>query len=284
MDGYLELRCRWPRDRDEELATTVGDFPVLGVRADAAPDGYEDIRVYFEADLDDKAAGLGSMLEAMGALDIDIADLPSEDWMAAYRRQARPFAVGRSWWIDPRPESLTPAPPGRCRLAVEPSTAFGSGSHESTQLILSSLESETIRGCRVLDVGTGSAILAAAAAALGAGLVVGFDIDPHAVWVARQTVIRNDSGRRPIVFAGPIGAVGDAGFDVVLCNMISSRFIPLLGEIGRVLSPGGRVLFSGLVANEYSEVSAALGAQGFEPYGEARLGEWVSVSVVSRGR
>jgi ribosomal protein L11 methyltransferase len=251
---------------------------------DPTDGGHDIVRIYLEISHAHDADVLKEILESLGARDVVVTRVAATDWMAGYRQKVRPFAVGRSWWIDPHPEAPTTAPRGRHRLAVEPSSAFGSGSHESTQLILTWLEEESIRGAKVLDVGTGSAILALAALCVGARLAVGFDIDPSAVWVAMDTVTAAGRGPHPCLFVGPIGAVGNHHFDVALCNMIAREFIPLLADIRRVLVPGGRAVFSGILGADSGPVRSSIERSGFTVTGERIMGEWSCTRTVRNGR
>src|SRR5262249_18536591 len=113
------------------------------------------------------------------------ADVVEEDPLAVFRAASRPFPVGKRFWLDPGEPPHAAAPPGRIALLLPASTAFGTGGHESTRLALESLEEQPIAGAEVLDVGTGSGVLALAAAALGSRRAVGLDTDAEAVFVAR---------------------------------------------------------------------------------------------------
>jgi len=238
--------------------------------------------VYLESGCASEAEALGTVLRYRGARDVKVSVRVDQDWMAGYRKAVQPFAVGGSWWIDPRPETPTPAPNSRFRLAVEPRTAFGSGSHESTQLVLLALEEERVAGRRVLDVGTGSGILALAACAMGADQVVGFDIDTEAVWIAEQTTREAIPECRPLMFVGPIAAVGKARFDVVMCNMISVHFLSLLADIRRLMAARGRALFSGMLHNEQERMRSSLVGAGFEVERVSAMGEWLCMAAVPR--
>lgn len=278
---YLELTCTWPQGRDEELNEILAGAEVLGAcLGDESAAGMA-VTIYLHGSLAADASRLAGRLEASGGRNATVSSVTAHDWLARYRETVRPFAVGEKWWIDPHPENPTKAPTGRLRLEVEQRSAFGSGSHESTQLALLGLEDAEVHGRSVLDVGTGSGILALAAQAAGAGTVVAFDLDPEAVWVARSTIQHLAQKPRVFLFAGPLTAVGRCEFDIVLCNMISSQFEPLLPEIRRVLNQTGRVILSGLLTTELEHVTGAVMRAGLTVESNRIAGEWSSVTAVA---
>lgn len=281
MTAYLELTCTWPQGRDEELNEILAGADVLGARLDDESAGGVAVTIYLHASLAADASRLAGRLEASGGRDASVSSVTAHDWLARYRETVRPFAVGETWWIDPHPENPTDAPSGRIRLDVEQRSAFGSGSHESTQLVLFDLEEADVHGRSVLDVGTGSGILALAAQAAGAGTVVAFDLDPEAVWIARSTIRRPGHNPPILLFAGPLAAVEARGFDIVLCNMISSQFEPLLPEIRRVVDPAGLVILSGLLTTEVDDVIAVVARAGLVVKSHRIAGEWSSVTAVA---
>ena len=284
MTDYLELRCLWPAQKEEALALALDAAPILGAQTGHVGAGLVELKVFMAEDLAAEAALLGEALKSSGARNLEIKGFQRQDWLADYRASVRPFPVGDRWWIDPHPGAPTPAPRGRFRLAVEPRSAFGSGSHESTRLVLSLLEKIPVRGLRVLDVGTGSGILAMAAASLGARQVVGFDVDPGATFVARQTLAHQDVIPDVAVFAGELDAIYRASFDLILCNMISSRFLPLLDEIRGALQSVGRIVLSGYLCSENEGVREAVQCAGFMVEGEQTLEEWAGLTAVGRGQ
>jgi len=280
MAGCVELSCELPIEAEELLPEILGPLSVLGAQVgDPAGAGLR-LAVFIDGARSPEAARVRGALEAAGARQIAVRVVEDRDWLAGYREAARPFATGRGWWIDPRPDAPTPAPDGRLRLAIEPRTAFGSGTHESTRLVMSALEDLPVRGRSVLDVGTGSGVLALAADRLGARPVVALDIDRDAIWVARRTAYEQDWPARPLLLAGPIAAIGGHRFDVVLCNMISEHVRPLLPDIRRVLEPAGVAVLSGMLETELEGVGPLLGSAGFEVRDQRRSGEWLSLTVM----
>jgi ribosomal protein L11 methyltransferase len=278
MDRYLAVSCDLPGITDERLACLLEAFPVLGSSIDSGANG-QVATIYLAPEYDDELDRLGRSLAELGAVRMSVATVESHDWIAAYRQQAQPFAVGHRWWIDPHPEGSGDPPDGCIRLVVEPSAAFGSGSHESTQLVLLALQDLPVTGRSVLDVGTGSGILAVAAEALGANVVVGLDVDAGAVWTARRVSRQQGRDGRPLLIVATVSALGESRFDVVACNMMSSEFMPLLPDLARVLVPDGRLILSGALFSERAVVVGEVERAGLRVLREERLGEWVGWTV-----
>jgi ribosomal protein L11 methyltransferase len=284
VNTYLSLHCVLPESVEEELPQILGERPVLGIEIGDARCGEISAAVFFAAGNRDAADEVRALLEEFGAREIRIDDLEAEDWLAAYRERARPFPVGDRWWIDPDPGTFSPAPAGRRRLVIEPRTAFGSGSHESTQLILLELERLEVDGATILDLGTGSGILAIAAARLGGRRIVAVDIDEDAIWVARETA--NLQEQRPGIHyvLGPPDCLGAVDFDIVLCNMIFTNMLPVLPQLQGLVAPDGVAVLSGLLATDASDITESLRSHRLEVTGERVLGEWTSLVVVVSGR
>ena len=283
-DTYISIRCVIPADLEEELPELLAPQGVLGTEIGDRLDRGVIVTVYLPGTDLDGADRLCRLLVDQGASDVSRELLEAADWLAGFRDSVRPFEVGQRWWIDPHPDRPTAAPSGRLRLVIEPRMAFGTGSHESTQAILMALEDIAVNGRRVLDVGTGSGILALAAECSGADSVVALDIDETAIWVARETAAIQEWSPRVIYVLGPVDCFGGAEFDIVMCNMITSIFLPLAGEIRSRLAPAGISVFSGLLASEVESVSGALAEAGFAIRSQSILGEWASLVAVAARR
>jgi len=279
---YLTVTCRLPGSAEEQLASALERWPVLGCQVENA--GPEvDITVFIEARQVGAVPGVCEGLRALGARELGTGHFAEQDWLAEYRRCAQPRAIGSLFWIDPQPNGPTPPAEERVHLVVEPRQAFGSGSHESTQLVLLLLEDLPVAGQRVLDVGTGSGILALAARALGASWVVAFDIDLEAVCIAHQTVGAQPQRLPVSLFAGSTSAVrGQARFDLVLTNMIPLEVGPLLADLKQLLAPGGFLVLSGLMADQRDAVEAELAACGLAVRKTRELQEWVALACTAR--
>ena len=168
----------------------------------------------------------------------------------------RSFPIGNDFFVIPSWEP-TPCPDDRLPIRIDPGQAFGTGTHETTQLTIEALERWVEPTQVVLDIGTGSGILAIASRLLGAREVFGCDIDPVAVQVAEANILRN-AENEIWTFCGSVDAIRTASVHLVLCNLTADLIMELLAEIDRVLRPQGIAIFVVLCAfaplREYSSV------------------------------
>ena len=184
------------------------------------------------------------------------------DWVQSSRDLLQPLAVGRRFFLVPEWRD-DPAPEGRLRITVNPGMAFGTGFHESTQLCLEAMEEFVRPGSTVLDVGTGSGILARAASLLGAVKAIACDTDPVAVEIARTG------------FIGSADAIASGVADVVVANIHPEAILALRQDLLRARKPEGVLLASGIEEHELDGVLAAL-----PPVREVRRkGNWALVIV-----
>jgi ribosomal protein L11 methyltransferase len=198
-----------------------------------------------------------------------------EDWAHAWKSFFRPFRVGRHFVVRPTWEPWDAAADDRI-LAIDPGMAFGTGTHPTTQLCLELIEERVAAGASVLDVGTGSGILAIAAAALGAAPVVGVDLDPIAVAAARANLPANPSSSDVrLVIAGAAAIRGR--YDWVFANLIADVIRDDAALLASRLTRGGRLLASGIIADRAAEVRAALEAERLVIEEERRREEWVAL-------
>jgi ribosomal protein L11 methyltransferase len=167
------------------------------------------------------------------------------DWVQSARDLLQPMEVGARFFLVPVWRD-DPAPAGRFRIAVNPGMAFGTGVHATTQLAIEALEKYVAPRMSMLDVGTGSGILAQAARLLGAERVYGCDIDPVAVEISGEG------------FVGSVGAVRTGAIDLVVANISPEAIVSLAADLLRVLKPGGVLLASGFELHEVETVSKAL--------------------------
>jgi len=281
MESYICIRCVIPPELEEELPELLAPWSILGTEIDTVPDGRTRATVYLPESDVSGARAVRNLLREGGGGEVEEGLIPADDWLGNYRQQVQPFPVGRRWWIDPHPDRPTAAPEGRQRLVVEPRMAFGTGTHESTRAILTVLEELDVDGRRVLDVGTGSGILALAAESLGAEWVVGLDIDPSAVWVAVEVTRQQEWRSRVRLVLGSVDCLGEAEFDIVVCNMIASNFLPLVGDLRSFLAPAGVAVFSGLLASEATSVCRALTRTGFAITSQHDDGDWASLTAAA---
>jgi ribosomal protein L11 methyltransferase len=231
------------------------DFAVVAIDDSSAARA----TIYFDTAATRDAAR-ASLQQQFPGLHIDTLDVPDEDWAARSQANLRAVRVGRvivrpPW--DPATElAATVANP--IVLTIEPSMGFGTGHHATTQLCLAALQDVDLQGRRVLDVGTGSGILAITAAALGAGSVSAIDDDPDAVEAARENVVLNQRGSEVEVSVADLRSHPGRDYDVVVANLTGGLLIATARAIESFLvHPGGHLILSGCLDAEIDEVCAA---------------------------
>jgi ribosomal protein L11 methyltransferase len=277
---YLRIRCLIHSSDEDALAGALDGVAVLGSSIEPAAADRAEAMVYLKEGDHEAVALLMSRLHRLGVETSPVEIEEDGDWIAEYRRRAQPYAVGGRWWIDPGLGQDQTAPDGRTVLVVEPTTAFGSGSHESTQLVLMALESLDLKDRAVIDLGTGSGILALAADALGAETVVALDIDPQAVVTARWTALRQPSPVHPVFVAGTADCLQTAPYTVVLCNMLQEEVLGQLDHIKRLLAKEGKAVLSGMLQSQRGDLDDALLQSGFRTEDELEHSGWIARVVI----
>lgn len=208
-----------------------------------------------------------------------LAELPETDWLAENRKSFPPVRVGR-FYIHRTHHDRPPAD-GRIAIRLDASLAFGSGTHASTQGVLLALDAlaRHFRPKRVLDLGTGSGILAIAAAKLWPARVVATDIDRDSVRMTEENAAANGVAGRIVARLGPgLRAAPRGGrFDLVLANIQVRPLTALAPAIRRRIAPGARVVLSGLLRADEAEALAAYRAQNLMLATRYPLGEWVTL-------
>ncbi len=207
--------------------------------------------------------------------ELAVAPLAEREWLEAWREHYRPLVVGRFLikpsWIDVPAE-------GRLVVELDPGMAFGTGLHPTTQQMLQALSSLDLAGTSVLDVGTGSGILALAARAAGASHVVGVDVDRIAVRIARENVAR--VGVDVEVCEGTAASVGDE-FDVVLANIVAKVIAEAAPDLRSRTRARGTLVVAGIIAEAEPLAVGALERVGFARVSRDVQGDWVRLILRS---
>lgn len=194
-----------------------------------------------------------------------------EDWAENWKKFYHPLEVGRQLVICPSWESFAPKPEQKV-VILDPGSAFGTGYHWSTRLCLEFLEEVAPRQ-PMLDLGTGSGILAIAAHKLGVADILAVDNDPVAVKVARENVEINQASIR-VELASQAPA---EGFALVTANLIASLLIEMASDLYACLAPGGALICGGIICERKGEVIEALGAAGLVLKADKEREEWASL-------
>jgi ribosomal protein L11 methyltransferase len=210
---------------------------------------------------------------------VQVGDLPHQDWNRQWAQSVKPLRVGRRLVIRPSWESASLLD-GDLDIILDPKQAFGTGHHATTRMLLERLE-ELIRGGEtVLDVGSGSGILAMAALRLGAQSAVGVEIDPVAVDCARECASQNAFGPELELICGTLSDVaGDMKPDLVVANLDRQTLLLLADELAVYGAAGSRLFFSGLLVEQVEEVMARYAGLGLYPVNQREQEGWVALEL-----
>lgn len=254
----------------------------------------EDVKVsgFFPADerLGDALAALRERLRRLGEtagelplgkLEIVMNDFEDEDWSQSWKRTFQPVRLGehfvvRPGWIE------CPLEAGDREIVIDPGLAFGTGTHETTGMCMALVEKYVRPGMTVIDIGTGSGILAIAAAHMGASRVLASDLDPVAARVAAENARDNGFGEAIETRCGDLLQVVDEAGDVVIANIIADAILQLVGPVRACIADGGVFISSGIAADRRAEVEAALTAAGYEILDAPVKGEWAAFAARKR--
>ena len=266
--------------RVDVLLAILDDFQVTAV-----DDGDDDVCVYFSRPGERDAAA--ARLRAEPDLTLTIADVPDEDWAARSQAGIGPVQVDGLIITPPWTAETARNTLGGRVIVIQPSMGFGTGHHESTRLCLRLLQHVPVRGKDVLDVGTGSGVLAIAAAVLGAARVTGVDLDPDALANARENLALNVLSDRVELIEGDLsrGAGLPAGpFDVVLANLTGALLCREASPLAALVAPGGSLIASGFQVHEARGVTAAFSAVGLQASEQLDDMSWIGVRLTRLNR
>lgn len=216
--------------------------------------------------------------------------LEETDWANAWKEHYHLFRIGGNTWIRPSwytDEQLSAAETGLVpggddiTLVLDPGMAFGTGTHPTTQKCIVALEECVAPGMHVLDVGTGSGILAIAAAKLGATAVVAIDTDELAVQATLANAQLNHVSERLQVWQGELKSVEERPYDVVVINILAPVIVDLLenGGLMDYVAPDGRLILSGIIDEQGPSIEAAVSAAGGNVLKQLKQRDWVSYIV-----
>jgi len=255
----------------ETLSAELWEKGAAGIEETTLPGGRCQLRAYFE-----NPEGLA---EAFASFHPRREPVPDIDWESAWRQAWPAFPVGKRLYLAPEWDE-SPTPPGRLRLIIHPGQALGTGAHPATRLCLEVLDSRLQPDQTVLDVGTGSGILASAALLLGARAVAACDIDFDSLLVARRNLLSD--GLRAALLCGSARAVRARAFDVVVANINAATHASLAGEYAR-LAPSTLIL-GGFPDRDAPELESLMRRHGFLVAAALESEEWRCLVLCSAAR
>lgn len=305
-DTWLEIACDVPSELADILAEYLTELSGSGVcmenlnvdafsHSEISHPPITTLKAYFtsEDDIDTRMAEIGSFLEELAALHPGcripkplLSTVRQEDWSTSWKVNFKPLRVGRRLLIVPTWETASPNPDDIV-LLIDPGMAFGTGGHETTRLCLELLERlmddlPPLATPTLLDLGTGSGILAMAAVRLGAGRVCAVDIDPLAIEVARENLAINHLTEQVECSTTPLESLSGC-FDVILANILAEELVRLAPFLVGRLAEGGKLVLSGILAEKEAFVRDGFSSQPLQYRETCQEGEWVALLYTKGG-
>lgn len=290
----IEIENNVPLTKDEQSGMFIDFLPEL-----PADEGISYVSFYLEDTGDDSEilsrvrAGIEEQRQFVdvGEGSITVSETKDLDWMNNWKEFFHAFSI-ENIVIKPVWEELKEEDQGKILIEIDPGISFGTGKHETTQLCIRQLLKyiQKDQGQKALDVGCGSGILSIVALKLGAGSVVGTDIDENCMVSAKENMKMNhlpESSAR--FYMGNLiddqellRKVGEESFDIVVANILADVIIPMAPVIPSCLKPGGIFITSGIIDFKEEEVKNAIEATGLEILEINRQGEWVNLTAVKK--
>ena len=278
----------------EEAKTMFVDFiPEL-----PPDDGTARVNFYVDSDEDDNTIldkvkeGLEELrtFTDVGEGTITESQTEDKDWINNWKQYWHTFSIG-DLYIKPTWEDVTEEMKGHPVLSIDPGTAFGTGSHETTRMVIRQLQKYTTQNCQVLDVGCGSGILSVVALKYGAAHALGTELDPNAIIASKENAQQNNINEADLeVIEGNIiddteiqDRCGYECYDIVCANILADVLIPLSSEITKHMKHGAYFITSGIIDSRENDV-----ADAFRNNPELDIveinhdGEWVNITAVRK--
>lgn len=283
----IEIEDKVPITEEEKKEMFIDILPELG-----EDDGKATVSFYISND-EDKDSTLSSVKEGLveladfvevGDMKITVSETEDKDWINNWKQYWKPFRVADDIIIKPTWETLEEKNENDLVIEIDPGTAFGTGSHETTRLCIQGLRKYITNETVLLDVGSGSGILSIIGLKLGAKAALGTDIDPNAIHAMYDNAKVNNitEGEFTVKIGNIIDdktlqeEVGMEKYDIVVANILADVIIPLSSEIKQHMKKGGLYITSGIIYMKRDEVKEAIEDNGFTIVEENKMGEWVS--------
>jgi ribosomal protein L11 methyltransferase len=273
--AWATVVVRVRSDEADLVSGLLWDAGVAGVEERPGADDLVELRAGVPAEL---AVAVADALA--GRTEVRVEPVDGDDDLDRWREFARPWRAGGRLVVVPAWQD----PPGWVGaddvvLSIDPGRAFGSGAHPTTRMCLAELERLVEPASAVADVGTGSGVLAVAAAVHGAALVVAVDVDPEAVRATAENAERNRVSEVVAVSTTPASELEPAAYDLVVANIASVTLVELAPALARAVADDGTVIVSGILEEQVPAVLAAFEGQGFVLGGTVADDEWRTLLV-----
>ena len=278
-DIYLDFHISVPPDEQtrEILPAALSDYPFEGFVED-------DRGVHCYIKKDEWHGSIETVIREIAELynlslidHISTTEIQHRNWNEEWDRSIQPIQVSDRFVITPSWHPVTDS--AKTVIIIDPKMTFGTGYHETTRLMIRMMEQYVRPDTTVLDVGTGTGILAIAAVQLGAARAVGIDIDEWSMDNGIENAQRNHVADRIDIRIGSMDVVTESSFDVILANIIRNTILELLDEMLAKIALKGTILFSGLLTTDREIITDALSKRGFNVITVLQENDWIGMAA-----
>jgi ribosomal protein L11 methyltransferase len=282
---WNKLTLDVPDDLKDAVVGELSECGVAGVWEDSVDSGAPRLVAYFAdpVDLEFVETRIHEIFERARRKPpiINQSQVEEQDWTEEWKKSYTSFPIGDDFFIIPS-WADTHCPEDRLPILIDPGQAFGTGTHETTQLTMEALERWVERHHIVFDIGTGSGILAIASRLLGAKRVFACDIDPVAIHVAGQNFARNKDCDI-ISFCGSVESISTGSVELLLANLTADVITELFPEFRRIMKTTGLAIFSGILNEQREEIIETCEKFHFRIHEEITRGEWLVLVAEKHG-
>ncbi|WP_408954871.1 50S ribosomal protein L11 methyltransferase [Natroniella sp. ANB-PHB2] len=285
---WKELEIRTTHQAFAAITNLLDKFGIESIFKEELSEGDEDeilIKAYCEEDsfssqklveLKAKITNLKDYNLDIGNAKLKVSQLQEEDWANNWKENFKPLKVTEKIVIKPTWEDYQ-ASTDEIIIEIDPGQAFGTGQHETTTSCLEMIEKYLAAGANCLDIGTGTGILAIAAAKLEASATVGVDISPVAITAAQENAQLNQIADEIEFLEGDLVKVVDQDYDLVIANILPHIILDLIPDLNKVLKSSGKFILSGIVEEKLDRVKERLEEYQFKVEEIIQKNEWVTV-------
>ena len=280
VSNYLQIEDY----SDIDLKTCYGDLIDEAILSADKTVAYVSVYQSVDGGVADTLVFLRERFDSLGIkVEISVSGVNEEDWANSWKAYYKPIKIGEKIVIVPAWEKYS-ASPEEIVVRMDPGMAFGTGTHETTRLVIKLLEKYVKNGARVADVGCGSGILAICASKLGAGECKAYDIDPVAVKVANENI--KDSGLTNVTceVSDLLKQVDRSGgaYDVICANIVADIIIRMMPDVGALMDENSVILASGIIVERSEDVISGVEQHGFKIVERIDENGWCALAVMKK--
>ncbi len=278
-DTYLDIHISVPPDEyiRELIPAALADHPFEGFVEDDRGIHCYIKKEDWHGEIDAVLRDIAEQFHLEFIDHIGTAEIQHRNWNEEWERTIQPIHVSDRFIITPSWHPVEPTD-GKTVIVIDPKMTFGTGYHETTRLMMRMMEQYIRQGQSVLDVGTGTGILAIGAALLGASHVIGVDIDEWSLDNGIENAERNNVRGSIDIRIGSLETVPERNFDVILANIIRNTILELIDTMLEALAPKGVLLLSGLLATDRGAIEQALTERGCRVLTVLQENDWIAIA------